>query len=265
MEGMIQDKELSREYDVLFMSYLQVQNKTLPFQFGCQVLRMGCWPSLDKVDVKLPADAAFACELFSAFYKDHRKHSRLDYVHSLGEVVLSAHFPKCGERKISMKPDQAILALLFNDRDSVTVHDASALTGLPEDLVKRHLDAMSKARHKFLTEEPSSTFRFNESFISKERKFTVPVGRTKGEKLERELVQQEVEGDRKYQIRAKLVRIMKARQTLRFNDLVSELIEQSVPMFKPDLKVVKLQIEYLLEHEYLERNAQELDVLTYRA
>lgn len=70
--------------------------------------------------------------------------------------------------------------------------------------------------------------------------------------------------DRKPAIDAAIVRVMKARKTLDHNDLLAEVTRQ-LQYFQPQPKIIKAQIESLIEREYLERSKDNEKVYNYLA
>jgi cullin 3 len=62
-----------------------------------------------------------------------------------------------------------------------------------------------------------------------------------------------VDEDRKHEIEAAIVRIMKARKRMQHNVLVTEVTQQLRSRFLPSPMVIKKRIEGLIEREYLAR------------
>ena len=75
----------------------------------------------------------------------------------------------------------------------------------------------------------------------------------------------QVEEDRKPQIEAAIVRIMKSRRILDHNSIVTEVTHQLAPRFIPNPAVIKKRIESLLEREFLERDASDRKLYRYLA
>jgi len=66
--------------------------------------------------------------------------------------------------------------------------------------------------------------------------------------------------DRKYKIQATIVRIMKARKTLKNQALIQEVISQLSPRFTPKLPEITKVIETMLAKEYIARVDGQRDV-----
>ena len=60
---------------------------------------------------------------------------------------------------------------------------------------------------------------------------------------------QTVDEDRKHAVEASIVRVMKARKTMPHQQLVMEVSQQLMKLFKPDPKVIKNRIESLISRE----------------
>ena len=75
----------------------------------------------------------------------------------------------------------------------------------------------------------------------------------------------QVEEDRKPQIEAAIVRIMKARKVLDHNAVITEVTRQLAARFLPNPAVIKKRIESLIEREFLERDAEDRKMYRYLA
>jgi cullin 3 len=74
-----------------------------------------------------------------------------------------------------------------------------------------------------------------------------------------------VEEERRHQVEAAIVRIMKARKMLHHNDLIAEVTKQLSVRFVPSPQFIKKRIEGLIEREYLEREENDRRMYTYVA
>jgi cullin 3 len=74
-----------------------------------------------------------------------------------------------------------------------------------------------------------------------------------------------IEIQRKHQMDAAIVRIMKTRKTLRHNVLVTEVAAQLQARFKPKANDIKKRIEAMIEQDYMERDIEDRGVYKYLA
>ncbi|CAI5951659.1 unnamed protein product [Closterium sp. NIES-65] len=101
------------------------------------------------------------------------------------------------------------------------------------------------------------TFHFNHKFTSKF--FKVKIGTISAQKEtepEKAETRQKVEEDRKPQIEAAIVRIMKSRRMLDHNNLVSEVTKQLQARFLLNPAVIKKRIESLIERAEVTKQLQ---------
>ncbi|VDK75401.1 unnamed protein product [Cylicostephanus goldi] len=74
-----------------------------------------------------------------------------------------------------------------------------------------------------------------------------------------------VEDDRKHEVEAAIVRVMKSRKLLSHNNLVTEVTQQLKHRFVPTPQLIKKRIEALIERDYLTRDAEDLKLYNYIA
>merc|ERR1712165_656660 len=88
------------------------------------------------------------------------------------------------------------------------------------------------------------------------------------EVVEEELIKRhmkKVDEDRKHEIEACIVRIMKSRKQLQHNQLVTEVVEQLNKRFQPSPLIIKKRIEGLIEREYMKRSDHDRKLYIYLA
>ncbi|KAJ8271115.1 hypothetical protein GJAV_G00122920 [Gymnothorax javanicus] len=110
-------------------------------------------------------------------------------------------------------------------------------------------------------------FTVNDQFTSKLHRVKIQtVAAKQGESdPERKETRQKVDADRKHEIEAAIVRIMKSRKKMQHNVLVAEVTQQLRSRFLPSPVVIKKRIEGLIEREYLARTPEDRKVYTYVA
>jgi predicted transcriptional regulator len=97
---------------------------------------------------------------------------------------------------------------------------------------------------------------------SKQRKiplYSAQKGRTE---IESERTYNQLADERKYAIQACIVRIMKARKKLTHQQLIVSVIDQIKHRFRPNMTEIKVNIEALIEREYIERD-KDINVYKY--
>jgi cullin 1 len=111
----------------------------------------------------------------------------------------------------------------------------------------------------------SSIVSLNTQFTSQKLRIDI-TGKIKSEaKKEQEQSIKNIQIDRVKLIDAAIVRIMKQRKVMRHTDLMGEILGQLSSRFQPTVPMIKKRIDWLIEHEYIERVSGENSNYQYLA
>lgn len=271
LEGMFTDMKTSRDTMDTFLAATPAPPDAP--SLSVQVLTTGSWPTQPGARCNLPQEILSVCERFRGHYLSTHTGRRLTWQPNMGSADLKAVI---GGKKyeINVSTYQMCILMLFNDADRLTYAEISAATEIPAPDLKRNLQSLALVKGKnVLRKEPQTkdvaeddAFCFNDAFSSKLIKVKIGVvsaqKESEPEKLE---TRQKVEEDRKPQIEAAIVRIMKSRRILDHNNIVSEVTKQLQSRFMPNPAVIKKRIESLIEREFLERDRTDRKLYRYLA
>lgn len=163
---------------------------------------------------------------------------------------------------------QMVILMLFSNKDKWTFEEIKQESDIPDkDLIRAIQSlAMAKTSQRILIKEPkakeiqsSDVFTVNDGFTSKLIRVKINTISAKGESdPERQETRVKVDDDRKHEIEAAIVRIMKSRKKMQHNLLVTEVTNQLKSRFLPSPVVIKKRIESLIEREYLARASEDM-------
>lgn len=273
LEGMFTDMKTS--YDMMqgFLAAHGVELGDSP-TLSVQVLTTGSWPTQPSPPCNLPSEIRGLCEKFRNYYLGAHSGRRLTWQANMGNADLKATFGKGQKHELNVSTYQMCVLMLFNNADRMTCKEIEQATAIPMSDLKRCLQSLALVKGKnVLRKEPMSkdiseddVFFFNEKFTSK--LFKVKIGtvvaqrETEPENIE---TRQRVEEDRKPQIEAAIVRVMKSRRVLEHNNVIAEVTKQLQARFLPNPVVIKKRIESLIEREFLERDKVDRKLYRYLA
>jgi len=273
LEGMFTDMRTSATTMENFKNYVTgLEKNTLRgVDIVVHVLTTGFWPTQNAASCNLPQEIQNCCAIFEKFYLNNHSGRRLTWQTNMGTADLRSHF---GSKKheLNVSTFQMCILLLFNKNQTLSFKEIQEGTTIPLQDLKRNLYTLSCAKYKILNKEPNNNkfaptdnFSFNAEFKSKLFRVKVnPVAMGDSAK-ERETINEKINEDRKHLIEAAVVRVMKARNRLEHNNLVSEVIKQLSSRFNPPVNVIKKRIESLIEREYLERDKADRRIYVYMA
>lgn len=127
------------------------------------------------------------------------------------------------------------------------------------------MQSLACAKFKILLKEskgrdvnPGDKFIFNEAFTGNLARIKIQTVANRVESEgERKHTQDKVDEERKHQIEAAIVRIMKDRKTMEHNLLIGEVTKQLSSRFLPSPLMIKKRVEALIDREYLERSSED--------
>ncbi|KAI4815712.1 hypothetical protein KUCAC02_005847 [Chaenocephalus aceratus] len=298
LEGMFRDMSISNTTMDEFRQHLLTTGVSLGgVDLTVRVLTTGYWPTQSATPkCNIPPSPRHAFEVFRRFYLGKHSGRQLTLQHHMGSADLNATFygaiKKDGAevgvggaqvtgsntRKhiLQVSTFQMTILMLFNNRDKSVFEEIQQETDIPERELVRALQSLAcgKPTQRVLTKEPKSkeienghVFTVNDQFTSKLHRVKIQtVAAKQGESdPERKETRQKVDDDRKHEIEAAIVRIMKSRKKMQHNVLVAEVTQQLRARFLPSPVVIKKRIEGLIEREYLARTPEDRKVYTYVA
>ncbi|XP_060196818.1 cullin-3A-like [Lycium barbarum] len=239
-----------------------------------QVLTTGSWPTQPSVTCNLPAELSALCEKFRSYYLGTHTGRRLSWQTNMGTADLKATFGKGQKHELNVSTYQMCVLMLFNNADRLMYKEIEQATEIPSSDLKRCLQSMACVKGKnVLRKEPMSkdigeddAFFVNDKFTSKFYKVKIgTVVAQKESEPEKQETRQRVEEDRKPQIEAAIVRIMKSRKVLDHNNIIAEVTKQLQSRFLANPGEIKKRIESLIERDFLERDDADRRLYRYLA
>ncbi|XAR51749.1 hypothetical protein NMG60_11006468 [Bertholletia excelsa] len=273
LEGMFTDMRTSQDTMLGFYRSMGSEIADYP-TLVVHVLTTGSWPTQSSPTCNLPPEILGICDKFRTYYLGTHTGRRLSWQANMGSADLKATFGKGQKHELNVSTYQMCILMLFNNADQLSYKEIEQATEIPALDLKRSLQSLACVKGKnVLRKEPMSkevaeddAFFVNDKFTSKLYKVKVgTIVAQKESEPEKQETRQRVEEDRKPQIEAAIVRIMKSRRVLDHNNIVAEVTKQLQSRFLPNPVVIKKRIESLIEREFLERDKTDRKLYRYLA
>ncbi|KAL3347688.1 hypothetical protein AABB24_021391 [Solanum stoloniferum] len=273
LEGMFTDMKTSQDTMQGFLTAYGAELGDGP-SLVVQVLTTGSWPTQPGVTCNLPAELSALCEKFRSYYLGTHTGRRLSWQTNMGTADLKATFGKGQKHELNVSTYQMCVLMLFNNADRQMYKEIEQATEIPSSDLKRCLQSLACVKGKnVLRKEPMSkdigeddAFFVNDKFTSKFYKVKIgTVVAQKESEPEKQETRQRVEEDRKPQIEAAIVRIMKSRKVLDHNNIIAEVTKQLQSRFLANPGEIKKRIESLIERDFLERDNADRRLYRYLA
>jgi cullin-4 len=264
-DHMFTDLALSRDTMKEFLSEKDGGHPS--HKLSVMVLQQSVWPfSARKHDVDLPPSMQNQLISYALFYKSRHKSRKLEWDHALGTATLKARFNP-GQKEVTVSLYQAVVLLLFNEATEQSFADILDHTRMDTLELRRTLQSLACGNKKVLKKRPvgrdvgdEDVFYFNADFSDPRAKVHINSIQSKETPEENKRTQTSIEGDRKHYLDAAIVRIMKARKELSYEQLKAATIDAVKTHFVPEVSVIKQRIAGLVVREYLTRDQEDMNV-----
>ncbi|KAF9046411.1 Cullin [Panaeolus papilionaceus] len=263
LQRMFTDMSLSKDLTDSFKSRMEQNHDDMDISFTIMVLGTNFWPlNPPNHEFAIPAEILPTYDRFSKYYQMKHSGRKLTWLWNYSKNELRTNY--LNQKYILMTSSfQMAVLLQYNVNDTMSLKEIHQATQIPQDLLSQVLALLVKA--KILVNEETDQYDLNPNFKSKKIRvnLNLPIkAETKAESTE---VLKAVDEDRKYVIQATIVRIMKARKTMKNQPLIQEVISQISQRFAPKIPDIKKAIDTLLEKEYIERVDGTRDTFAYVA
>ncbi|KAK5634127.1 hypothetical protein RRF57_009841 [Xylaria bambusicola] len=292
-EGMFRDMNTSRETTDQYRNHVRGLGELEESQIdlNISVLAGNNWPreimgratgllSDTKTKATYPPEIQRLQKSFFEFYTKNRNGRVLTWLGGAGTADVKCIFPKVPGKasgplskdrryEINVSTYGMIVLMLFNTTKNdewLSFEDIEAATNIPQpDLINvltslsviKQFRVLLKESQTKSAAKPGDRFTFNAEFVSKAIKIKIPsvnaANRVENDEERQKTDEKNLE-TRKHVTDSVIVRIMKQRKELTHTQLVNEVIQVLSTRFKPEMSLIKGQIESLISRDYLERD-----------
>ncbi|CAH8572509.1 unnamed protein product [Schistosoma intercalatum] len=290
LQRMFQDVNATRELNAKFSDYLQKQEEAngstiKGTDFNIMILSSNAWPFQAQGPFSIPPELEQCHNTFLAFYQEHHTGRKLTWCYHLSRGEVVTNYTKT-RYIFQVSTYQMSVLMLYNSSLVYTVSAIQLQTGIEEATLLQILQILLKAKVLKIVSNPKCEIDqstvisddSNESNLSPDTHLAlytdyknkrvrvylnVPLKSETKQEIEQTLGN--VESDRKLIVQACIVRIMKTRKVMKHHQLISEVVTQLTPRFKPTVLLIKRCITALIEREYIKRDNNERDAYEYLA
>lgn len=271
LEDMFTDIQRSKE---LMKIFNREQGRSLTLALIVSVCTQGAWPSTNIPKAIVPLDLAETVIRFTHFYENRHVGRKLNFRWDKGTAEVFVRFNDKTPKVLAVSTYQMMVLLLFNHSTGpvLTFEDVMEKTNIEENDLRVAVLSLAHPKSKVLLKRPNGPkleknhkLRLNFKFKHPLAKIIIPMLKTnKQQKMETDESEQQIHVQRRHQVDAAIVRIMKTRKQLNHAVLVSDVHNQLITRFDAQPGLIKQRIEAMIELEYLERDTDDRTTYLYK-
>ncbi|CAI5450667.1 unnamed protein product [Caenorhabditis angaria] len=291
LSRMLQDIEVNKDLNSNFKKALvgTNNNKCASDAINIKVLNGGAWGrgGSEKIRFSLPRELEDFVPEMEAFYKKQHNGRKLCWMHHWSSGTMVFGTSNGGRFDLDVTTFQMAVLFCFNERahEKISLETLRLATELPDAELNRtllSLVAYPKMKSQILLCDlpiisprdftDSTVFYINHDFhLIKNGKIQLRgkvnlIGRLQlSLEANAEKEHEGIVALREFRVQEGIVKIMKMRKTITLAQLTMELVEILKPLFVPNRKIIKEQIDWLIENRYMERRSDDIQTFVYLA
>lgn len=233
--------------------------------FNPLILAQSMWPftHMEDYDLNVAPELQAPFEKVVEIYGAKHNGRQLKWLWNHGRAELRANLSKKGKAPFvfTVSNLQMMILIAFNKKSTYTFLELHEIVGAARHTFESHLLPFTK--YKLLDQSPpgpentgnaDTTFTIVEEYKSKKLKvnFTSVIKNNEA-KQEEDDANKEIDETRRNYLSACIVRIMKSRKTVKHNELINEVLPQTLSRFHAKIIDIKRVIDQLIEKQYIQR------------
>ncbi|XP_024085329.1 cullin-5 isoform X2 [Cimex lectularius] len=284
---MFQDIKVSEDLNQQFKEEYRTSKGSIAESINIKILNAGAWArGSERVTVSLPLELEDYIPEVEDFYKKKHSGRKLQWYHHMsnGTITFSNAI---GRYDVDVTTFQMAVLFAWNQRplDRISYENLRLATELPDPELRRtlwSLVAFPKLKRQVVMFQPevqspkdfdeNTVFWINQEFalvkngkLQKRGKINL-VGRLQlSTERSKEEDNESIVQLRILRVQEAIIKILKMRKRISNAQLQSELIDILKNMFLPSKKMIKEQIEWLIEHKYMRRDEDDINTFIYMA
>ncbi|KAJ8679156.1 hypothetical protein QAD02_014943 [Eretmocerus hayati] len=281
---MFQDIKVSQDLNQQFKEQCRA---TIADSINIKILNAGAWArGSERVTVSLPLQLEDYIPEVEEFYKKKHSGRKLQWYHHMsnGTITFSN---QVGRFDVDVTTFQMAVLFAWNQRplEKISYENLRLATELPDPELRRtlwSLCAFPKIKRQLIISDPpahspkdfsqATKFWVNQEFaiikngkLQKRGKINL-VGRLQlSTERSKEEDNQSIVQLRILRVQEAIIKILKMRKKITNSQLQTELVDILKNMFLPSKKMIKEQIEWLIEHKYIKRHDNDINTFVYMA
>jgi len=288
LSRMFQDVKVSEDLNNQFKEQQKNHKKDLMADtVSIKILNIGAWArTSERVPVTLPRELEDFIPEVEEFYKSKHSGRKLQWHHHMSNGTVT-FANKTGKFDLEVTTFQMAVLFCWENRreDKISLENLRLATELPDAELRKtlwSLVAFPKLKRQVLLVEPpnlkptewteNTAFWINQDFamvkngkVQRRGRINL-IGRLQlSTEKSRDEENQGILQLRILRTQEAIIKILKVRKKISNAQLQMELVDILKNMFLPSKKLIKEQIEWLIEHKYMKRDDDNINMFIYMA